>query len=77
MFDRLEVQVSTKDDIEKTQNELIKQEGTNRIEINKDGYEKEREEIDDSSYDSYLENIKNQYGGPDGFWNEKHQNNKK
>lgn len=76
-FDRLEVQSITKEDIEKAQAELIKDEGANRIESNKDEYEKQREEIDDKSYDSYLENIKNQYGSTDNFWNEKHQGEKK
>ena len=76
-FDRLEVQTITKEEIEKAQNQLIKEESANRIESNKDEYEKQREEIDDKSYDSYLENIKNQYGSADNFWNEKHQGEKK
>ena len=73
-FDKLETEFATKEDIKKAQDELIKQEGANRIESNKDGYEKEREEIDSDSYDRYLEEIKNQYGSADDFWNEKKQN---
>ena len=77
VFDKLEVESVTKEDVEKAQNDLLKEEGANRIESNKDGYGKEREEIDDERYDRYLEEIKNQYGGVDGLWNEKHQKNKK
>lgn len=75
-FDKLEAEVITKEDVEKAQDELIKKESANRIESNKDGYEKEREEIDNDSYDSYLDEIKNQYGSPNGFWDEKHQGKK-
>ena len=70
-FDKLNEEGKSKEEILKEKEESLQKENNSRMEHNKEKYEKEREEIDNENYDRFLDDLKNQHGNFDNFWDDK------